>query len=269
MNAWSNISISSQDQEIIKINELEDRLGKLPDNVYKIRELITRHEVCHFKCQQHIKKIKDSIINLEPEVAPDKIGINHIQHGDDAWKKDSTGKSLLGQQYVWAIKGWLDDIHLKDIPDNYDKKLGQKVQNWLGDKNIDKLRLVQLLLARLTWGWKLYEEFQHGGVYKELEFQICRMDICHYAFPLNLNNLLQGIGKMSATKNFEGCGSFNNTIQEFIQKELITLYNLFRSLYVDHKTDEKSQIRAWLTVCLIKTLKEQAELSEPLIEFKD
>lgn len=269
MNAWSNISISSQDQEIIKINELEVRLGKLPDNVYKIRELITRHEVCHFKCQQHIKKIKDSIINLEPEVAPDKIGINHIQHGDDAWKKDSTGKSLLGQQYVWAIKGWLDDIHFKDIADNYDKKLEQKVQNWLGDKNIDKLRLVQLLLARLTWDWKLYEEFQYGGEYKELEFQICRMDICHYAFPLNLERLLKGIGEMSPIENFVGFGIINNAIREYLQKELFTLIDSFKSLFYDNKTDEQSQIKAWLTVCLIKTLKEQAELSEPLLEFKD
>lgn len=73
MNVWSNISISSKDPEIIKINELEARLGKIPDIVYKIRELITRQEVCHFKYQQHIKKIKDSIINFEPDVVPDKI----------------------------------------------------------------------------------------------------------------------------------------------------------------------------------------------------
>ena len=137
----------------------------------------------------HIKKIRDSIINFEPDVVPDKIGINHIQHGENAWKNDSTGKSLLGQQYVWAIKNWLDDIHSKEIPDKYDKKLGQKVHKWLGDKNVDKMRLVQLLLTRLTWDWKLFEELQHGEKYKELEFQICRMDICHYAFPSNLDRL--------------------------------------------------------------------------------
>ena len=151
MNAWSNIPISSQDVEIIEINKLEARLGKLPANIYKIRELITRHEVCHFKYQQHIKKIKDSIISLEPDVATDTIGINHIQHGENAWKNDVTGRSLLGQQYVWAIKNWLKDIHPKEIPHKYDKKLGQKVQKWMGGKNVDKIRLVRLLLARLTW----------------------------------------------------------------------------------------------------------------------
>jgi len=58
MNTWSNIPTSPQDPEIIKINEFEAKLGKLADDVYKIRELITRQEVCHFKLQQHIKKIK-------------------------------------------------------------------------------------------------------------------------------------------------------------------------------------------------------------------
>jgi hypothetical protein len=267
MNAWSNILISSQNPEIIKINKLEARLGKLPANVYSIRELITRHEVCHFKYQQHIKKIKNSIITLEPKVAPDKIGINHIQHGENAWKNDASGKSLLGQQYVWAIKDWLNEIRSKEMPDKYDTMLGQKVQKWVGGKNADKIRLIQLLLARLTWDWKLYEELQHGGEYKELELQICRMDICHYAFPSNLNRLLQGIGEMKPIENYEGCGSFDNSIQKFVDKELLALYDLFKSLCNNKKSDEKSQIKAWLVACLIKTLKEQVELSEPLIDL--
>jgi hypothetical protein len=55
MKAWSNIQISPQDPEIVKINNLENNLGELPDKINKIRELITRFEVCHFKYQQHIK----------------------------------------------------------------------------------------------------------------------------------------------------------------------------------------------------------------------
>jgi hypothetical protein len=64
MKAWSNIQISPQDPEIVKINNLEKKLGELPDKVYKIRELISRFEVCHFKYQQHLRKIKGSIIDL-------------------------------------------------------------------------------------------------------------------------------------------------------------------------------------------------------------
>jgi len=47
-------------------------------------------------------KIKDSIIALEPNVDVNKIGENHIQHGESVLNKDTTGKSLMGQQYVWA-----------------------------------------------------------------------------------------------------------------------------------------------------------------------
>lgn len=269
MNTWSNISVSSQDLEIIKINEFEAKLGKLPDNVCKIRELITRHEVCHFKYQQHIKKIKDSIVNFEPEVAPDKIGMNHIQHGENAWEKDSTGKSILGQQYVWAIKDWLDDLHSKRTADKYDKELGLKIKKWLGDKNEDKIRLARLLLARLTWDWKLYEEMLNGGKHKELEWQICRMDICHYAFPSNLERLLQGLGEMRSMENFEGCGSFNDSIKKFVEKELIALNDLFKSLYNKNSSDKNIQIKIWLIACLIKTLKVQVELSDPLIELEN
>ncbi len=268
MNAWSNISISPQDTEIIKIDNLEAKLGKLSDNVNKIRDLITRHEACHFKYQQHIKIIKDSIINLEPSVDSNKIGLNHVQHGENAWEKDTTGKSYLGQQYIWSIKVWLNDIPQKEIPDKYDKQLNHKIKKWLGDKNTDKIRLVRLLLARLTWDWKLYEELQHGGEYQNLELQICRMDICHYAFPTNLDRLLQGIGEMRPIEKHEGCGSFNNNIQRFIEKELSALNNLLKSLYNDKEPDEKQLIKAWLVACLIKTLKEQVELSKPGIDVE-
>ena len=183
-------------------------------------------------------------------------------------KNDVTGKSFTGQQYVWAMNHWLNNTHHKEIPDKYDKKLGQKVQKWLGDKNADKERLVRLLLARLTWDWKSYEELQLGGESKELEFQVCRVDICHYAFPVNLDRLLIGIGEMRPVDNFEGCGSFNSDIRNFIKKELLALNDLFKSVYNKNIFDKKNQIRAWLIVCLIKTLKEQVELSEPVIDME-
>jgi hypothetical protein len=104
MKAWSNIQISPQDPEIIKLNNLEKKLGELPDKIYKIRELITRFEVCHFKYKQILRKIKESIINLASNINPTKIGINHVQHGESAWKNDTTGRSLIGQKYLRAKK---------------------------------------------------------------------------------------------------------------------------------------------------------------------
>lgn len=51
MNPWSNIETSAQDTEIAEVNKLETTLGDIPPPVRKIRELITRFEVCHFKYQ--------------------------------------------------------------------------------------------------------------------------------------------------------------------------------------------------------------------------
>lgn len=271
MNAWSNIECAPDDPEIRKIDQMEKDLGELTAEVNKIRELITRFEVCHFKYQQHLQNIKDSIINLEPKVDTLKIGINHIQHGENAWKNDVTGKSLLGQQYVWAIKRWLNDYAPETITENANEKPTTKIRNWLGSKSPDKVRLVQLLVARLTWNWKLYEELQHGGKYKDLELQVCRMDICHYAFPKNLDILLQALGQMISIdeKKFEGCGSFNDSIKIYIKKELLILDNMFTSLTKAAKSDKDQLIRIWLIACLQKTLKEQVNLSKPIINIKN
>lgn len=269
MKAWSNIEISPQDPEIIKINNLEKKLGELPDKVHKIRELITRFEVCHFKYLQHLRKIRDSILNLEPNVDATRIGINHVQHGDNAWKSDTTGRSLIGQQYIWAIKEWLNDNPKKEISDNFNEKLGPQIQKWLGDKNPDKIRLTRLLLARLTWDWKSYEKLQLGGEFRDIELQVCRMDICHYAFPKNLDLLLQGIGQMKPVKNleFEGCGSYDKHIKAYIEKEFLDLNDMLKSLIIIGASDKNELIKAWLIACLAKTIKEGVNLSIPIIDF--
>jgi len=271
MKAWSNIQISPQDSEIIKINNLGKNLGKLSDKVNKIRELITRFEVCHFKYQQHLRNLKESIIALEPYVDTNKIGINHIQHGENVLNKDTTGRSLIGQQYVWAIKGWLNNDSKNKNSDFYDKKLGQQIHEWLGDKNSDKTELVRLLLARLTWDWKSYEKLQHGGKFKDIELQASRMDICHYAFPENLNLLIKGIGKMKAVeeREFEGCGSSNINIKACLEKEFLDLNDTLKSLKNKSRQNKNDLIKMWLVACLAKTIKENINISIPIVDIEN
>jgi len=267
MEAWSNIQVSLEDPEIISINGLEKNLGELPDTVRIIRELITRFEICHFKYQRHIKKIKDSIDTLKPYAYASNIGSCHIHHGDHAWKNDTTGRSLIGQQYLRAMKGWLNDNDKQAIPDNTLIKLNQQIQKWLGEKSPDKIRLVRLLIARLLWDWKSYEALQHGGKLLELELQSCRMDICHYAFPKNLDLLLQGIGQMKPAAQFEGCGSYDESRKTFIEEEFSFLNDRLKSLLKTGKSDTNELIKAWLTVCLAKTIKEHVNLSESIIDL--
>jgi hypothetical protein len=265
MKAWSNIQISPKDPEIVKINKFEKKLGKLPNKVHQVRELITRFEVCHFKYQEHLSIIKDSIINLESTISPNKIGMNHVRRGENVWQNDKTGRSLTGQQYIWAIRKWLDEKTQGRISSYYHKELGRRVEKWLGDKNPEEERIVRLLLSRLTWDWKSYGKLQRGGDYKELEFQVCRMDICHYAFPKNLDLLLEGIGKMKAVEEFEGCGSFNKNIKTFIKKEFFALSKMIESFKNASKPDKKKLIQSWLILCLAKTIKEQVNLAKSLL----
>jgi len=72
---------------------------------------------------------------------------------------------------------------------------------------------------------------------------------------------------MKPIEIFEGCGSFNKNIREFVDKKLITLKELSKSICEGHNSDEKASIKVWLLACLMKTLKEQVNLSGPSIEI--
>jgi hypothetical protein len=210
MSAWSNIEVSRGNAEISSINILEEALGKYPDHVRQIRELITRFEVCHFKYLQHLENIRKSIIDLHPYTDPGNIGQNHIQHGDKAWEADKTGRAFMGQQYLWAMENWLDKNE-KNKPPEYNEQLAREIESWLGEKSPEKVVLVRLLIARLMWDWKTLEqqsqksmeEISQEGGDRGLEYQIFRMDICHFAFPVHLINVIRGIGKMRPVENFE------------------------------------------------------------------
>jgi len=264
MEAWSNIEISPHDPEIIEIDKFETTLGKLPIPVRQIRELITGFEICHFKYQQHLKYIKESILFLKPNIELKVIGSNHIRQGEKAWEKDKTGRSLTGQQYIWATRNWLDVKG--EVQDQVSKnlELNQKVSQWLGQKSSEKERLVRLLIARLTWDWKSYEELVSGDENDVLEYQVCRMDICHYTFPENMDSIIQAVGKMKPVEAFAGCGSYNQDIKNFLKKEISELNkNLDSYFNLKNRSNKNEQVKVWLIACLIKTLKEQVGLKTP------
>jgi hypothetical protein len=247
-NFWQNIVVDADDPEIGKINELERSLGKLLPEVLQIRELITRFEVCHFKYQWHLSHIKEAIKNLKTEIDPDKIGASHFRNGPDVCINDKSGRSRLGLDYVEALKRWLNNE-----PET-------RVSKLLGKKAPDKEKLVRLLIARLDYDWKAYEEASQAKVNEELKLQASRMDVCHYAFPKNMDQLLKGIGQLKLVKDFEGCGSSNSQIKGFVEKEFSVLNNSLRAV----GKDKNAQIRTWLTACLAKTLKEQIALKDPI-----
>ncbi len=263
MNSWRNIEVSLDDKEIIAINKMELTLGNVPKQAYQVRRLITRFEVCHFKYQRHYKHILESIAILLPVVEVDQIGINHLH--SSTWEKDTTGRSREGQMYVSALRLWLkEDSQNKDIETQGTFKLRQRVKEWLGNKNKKKEKLIQMLLARLFW--QPVEEYRSGGMLGELERQIEATDICNYAFPQNLNQLIQAIGKLEPIKAYDGCGTFNAGIYSYLNKEFKELCKWLGEATpnVELGLGEKGPVKVWLVASLAKTIKVDIHLTDAL-----
>ena len=264
MNPWSNIEIPSDDPEISIIDKFETTLGTIPEDVREIRKLISGFEVCHFKYNQHISYIKESITNLKPNIVLEDIGTNHLRHGVDVLDKDKSGRSLSGQQYVLSLKKWLDDIEETDNP-NTDAEILHNITKWLGQKDLEKERLVRLLIARLRWDWESYEKLLKNNANKELENQVCRMDICHYNFPKIIDSVIIGIGQLKPVNSFEGCGSFTSNIKSAIFNEFDFIADKIKTILSVKVPDKRSMLSAWLYFCYVKTLKEQVGLNQSLI----
>jgi hypothetical protein len=263
MDPWANIEVPADDPEIGRIDRIHGSVGTIPGNVIQIRELISGFEVCHFKFQQHLIYLKEAISKLETSLTLEKIGANHIRNGEDAWRKDKTGRSRLGQEYIRAMKSWLGEDPGTGIKGG-NQQLDRQLQQWLGRPQPEKERLVRLLIARMLWDWKLYERFKSGEDNRELEYQVCRMDICHYDFPENLVRVIKAIGKLEPDDAFEGCGSFNLHIRSVAKQEFLVLNDSLKSLLSAELPSKQELMKAWLTACLAKTIKEQVKLTNQI-----
>ena len=214
-----------------------------------------------------MKYVGDSILYLNPIIDSDKIGSNHISKGENAWIQDKTGRSLIGQQYLWALNNWLSIKDKRKIPDDHDINLDLKTSKWLRDRTPDKERIVRLLISRLTYDWESCEKLQLGGQFKDLEFQTCRMDICHYAFPNHLDTLIQAIGKMQPRKDPEGCGGYTSEIKVLITNKFFDIVSTIIDITkgkVLLNMNKNDRFRVWLYLCLAKTIKEQTDITDPL-----
>jgi hypothetical protein len=263
MDPWANIEISTDDPEIGRIDQIQGSIGTIPQNVIQIRELITGFEICHFKFQQHLKYLKEAISKLETGLRLEKIGANHIRNGEDAWRKDTTGRSRLGQEYIRALKKWLGEDP-GETGGEGNQQPGQQVSRWLGKPEPEKERLVRLLIARMLWDWKSYEKYKTGKDNSELEYQVCRMDICHYDFPGNLVRVIKAIGRLEPADGFEGCGSHNAQIRTVAGQEFLGLNDLLKSIFTAPHPSKDDLMKAWLTACLAKTIKEQVKLKDQI-----
>jgi hypothetical protein len=261
MTEWSNIEVSPDDQEVLAIDRMERALGDIPDHVYKVRELITRFEVCHFKYRKHYRHITDSIAALHPSVNAENIGARHPRHGEDAVAHDTTGRSRTGQRYISALRLWLNN---RSVPsDDSQNEMNTQVTAWLGERDNTKEKRVSMLLDRLLY--RGLEEYSYGEL-EGIEYQVMATDICCYAFPRNIEKVIKGIGKGTPVKEFDGCGTVNAEIVVFITGEFKRLCKWLGEDEGDCDAlfGKKIPEKVWLVACLTKTMKEQVRLSGPV-----
>ena len=65
-------------------------------------------------------------------------------------------------------------------------------------------------------------------------------------------------------KRFEGCGSYNTEIKAYLEKEILNLNSILKSFQVKNELSKNDLIRTWLFLCLVKTIKENIEISIPI-----
>lgn len=261
---WSNLVLQPDDEEITWIHQLERQAMPIPPVAAAIRELITRFEICHFKAERHIARIVEAIGTLSLDFKPANIGQAHPKSGESAWQGEKTGRSRQGQEFIWALQMWLDDAHASDkdhrrVPSAF----LEEVTRALGPCDARKRLLVSALLNRLllrAGRQPLPPEL--GGFWEPVE----RTDICHYAFPSNLWQMLGSVGKLEPPSDFAGCGSCDDAQRRMAQEHFRALCAWLRAEpgLLENRLGNRSPVKTWLVASLAKTLKEQVCLSETL-----
>lgn len=269
MNGWINIETLPDDKEIAAIDQLERTIGSVPKHIQQIRELITCFEACHFKYQQHYRDIVESIIKQHPVGEVYSTHINPLNPQRQVLG-NHIPQNRTDQQYIDALYSWIDEESINNVGVSEKEVTGlsQRVNAWLGIKSKEKVGLVRMLLARLLG--QSMENLRQGGDLSELEYQVERTDNCNYASLQNIERMIQGIGNLKPVDGFDGCGTVNADIKSFVGKELIQLCDWLKldTLSMESGLGEKELVKVWLVACLVKTIKESAHLSTPLIRFE-
>ena len=69
---------------------------------------------------------------------------------------------------------------------------------------------------------------------------------------------------MKPAENFEGCGSYDKSIKDYIAKQFHILNEMLLSKSEVEPHDKHDLIKMWLIACLARTLKEQIGLKAPI-----
>jgi len=246
LEPWANIGLIEPDEEVTALWKLQQALLLPAPSARRIRELITRLKICHFKFPRHLQRIMAAIGTMRWELDLAQIGQAHPRKGPQASLMDTTGRSQQAESFIAALEGWL-------AGQSPETEVAEEVWAALGSQDDQKVSLVAALARQLRW------QYEAGSLGPELslwDYQLRRTHQCHYTFPQNVRRLIEAIGRGKPLEEFEGCGSFSSENLALARSTIEGLYAWLTqgggplAARLGHSTPEKE----WLARCLRYTL---------------
>ena len=234
---WKNCEFDQgSDPEVERIDFLEDQISPVPQNILKIRELISTLEMCHHKAERWVENIIEAISKGETNKG---LG---TRKPDQIHPTEVVSKNVCG-----ALSAWVAGCPVSSIELPIGNLLASQVLMSLGERTTIKEWQVQRVIDKIRnwtgWPWsdqdpatsyhwlvinqdhcpeyyKEHEEFWRqtietipfgdlkgleGGAFS-LGLAIDLLWTCHWNFLENLQILLEVIGgKSNPERPFAAC----------------------------------------------------------------
>jgi hypothetical protein len=229
-----------------------------------LQDGIVKFETNRFQYQLNILCHPETSQGQISDITDNKQDADTFQHNGTALRMDKSGRSALGQQYVWALVNWLADYPRLSVVGHSNNDIYRKVPGWLGTRSTEKEKLVRIIIAKLTHDWKSLKIINPGTVNKGLAYFANSVDIWQYTFPKMLDRLLLNIGKIELkTGNLYEISEIGKVAKTNIENEFSIICNLISSgndiMY--GIADKNELIKIWLMASITKTLKAQTTLT--------
>ena len=145
---WRNCALR-EDDEIRRIDRLEDRIAPLRENILKIRELISSLELCHHKAERWIHNILDAIGTGTTDKGPGTRPARRAHPVEKVW-----------QDACDALSAWLDGRPASSMPARIGNVPTSQLLAGLGNRTPLKVWQIQRVREKINSliGWPSSEE---------------------------------------------------------------------------------------------------------------
>lgn len=271
-----------EDKEVAAIDATEDKLGKLDVQTIKIRNLISRLELCHHKAERHVELIIRAIGEGKVVKEPGSRPIGEIHP-----------REALTERVIGSLTAWVNEEQYDAPPFDIGGIAVEDLFGFIGERTPLKAWQVRQVCAKLRSfldpEFRYYEMVEYPDKYEEhahyrgatintvikdevggeevkltLASAIDHLQPCNWNFPSNLIIVLKAIGGDLEPENPFAAHSRNLPLSPSYPR-LKKVVDLLQAYLVDKKPSqdteqiaavlgEKTPVKEWLVASLAKTL---------------